>query len=297
MTKKVRQLVWYSLRLSLIGAFYFLGVSTSGCCGAGGGGDPAVPVLWPIPTNDIAWDAKSGLIYLSVPAEAGPNGNVILALAPQSGRIVHRQFAGSEPDVLALSDDGNYLYAGVNGSASVKRFKLPGLELDTSISLGAEFETGGGPFYAQDLQVAPGRAKTFAVSRSIYTSPQQVFSLAIFDDATARPIVAPRFDGIFDSLQWGDNDSALFAGDTSTTAASFYKLSVDINGVDVLRSYYNAFRYFAAPIHYAKASKRIFSDEGTVLESETGRQLHRFDVRGAMVPDELRNRNFLCDTY
>jgi hypothetical protein len=69
--------------------------------------------------NDLVWDAAHQLIYLSVPSLASANGNTVAALNPLTGAIEFSQFADSEPDALALSDDYQFLYAGIDGASSV----------------------------------------------------------------------------------------------------------------------------------------------------------------------------------
>jgi hypothetical protein len=57
------------------------------------------------------------------------------------------------PNVLAISDDSRLLNVGIDGA--VQRFLLPGLVSDINFSLPVD-SFGGGPFFALDLQVAPG---------------------------------------------------------------------------------------------------------------------------------------------
>ena len=92
--------------------------------------------------------------------------------------IISSQFAGSEPGILALSDDSHFLYAGIDGASRVQRFTLPDLGRDINYSLG----NGGfiiGANFAKDLQVAPGAPNTTAVTT-------QQGTVTIFDDATPR---------------------------------------------------------------------------------------------------------------
>jgi 6-phosphogluconolactonase (cycloisomerase 2 family) len=55
------------------------------------------------------------------------NGNAIAVLDLATVTIVGEQFAGSNPDVLSMSDDYQFLYASVRGSSSVQRFTVPAL--------------------------------------------------------------------------------------------------------------------------------------------------------------------------
>ncbi len=142
----------------------------------GGGSSPPFPFLInysPLVVNqaasDIVWDNNHQVLYLSVPSivtstgHPVSNGNSIVALNPLTGTIESTQFAGSEPDVLAISADDQFLYAGVDGAASVQRFTLPNLLPDLKYSLGADKLYGA--YFGVDIQVAPGLPHTTAVSR------------------------------------------------------------------------------------------------------------------------------------
>src|SRR5581483_3280213 len=73
--------------------------------------------------NDLVFDPVHRVILFSAPGAAGSNGNTISAL-DLSGNVISSEFAGSEPNVLALSDDGQFIYAGIDGASQVKRFAL-----------------------------------------------------------------------------------------------------------------------------------------------------------------------------
>ncbi len=112
--------------------------------------------------TDIVNDPVNEVIYLSVPGSAPTNGNTISVLNLATGQITSSPYAGSDPDVLAISGDSQYLYAGIDGAALVQRFTLPSLAMGISYPLGRNSYFG--PYYALDLQVAPGAPHTTAVS-------------------------------------------------------------------------------------------------------------------------------------
>ncbi len=191
-------------------------------------------------SNDIAFDAAHQLIYLSVPGTVPSLGNTVAVLDPTSTKIVGEQFAGSNPHLLAISSDSQFLYAGIDGAASVRRFTLPGLGIDVSYSLGADSFLG--PFTALDLQVAPGAPHTTAVTlANIGFSPSATGGITIFDDTTARPAKAPGLGGasggLFDSLQWGPDATTLYAANGESSGFDFYTLSVAASGVSLNHDY------------------------------------------------------------
>ncbi len=143
--------------------------------------------------NDMVWDPISQQVYLSVASSNGANGNTITELNPLNGQLGISQDAESEPDMLALASDGSCLYAGIDGTGSVQRFTLPNLGTDIDISLGSD-PTLGKPYYAMDLQTAPGSAHTIAVVRGILNdSPLEEGGVVVYDDAAPRPSSVPGF--------------------------------------------------------------------------------------------------------
>lgn len=218
-------------------------------------------------------------------------------MTPQA-TVSSAQPAGSNPNVLAISDDSKFLYAGIDGSASVQRFILPGLATDINYPLPAD-TFGGGPFFALDLQVAPGAPHTTAVTLAVSgSSPAAQGGITIFDDTTARPTITKGFGPgggggvLYDSLQWGSDSTALFAADNEDTGFAFYTLSVNSSGVTLNKTFANAFNSFTNRIHFDAGTKLVYADDGHVVNSSTGGPAGNFSVAGRMVPDSTLNKAF-----
>lgn len=245
-------------------------------------------------SNDLAWDQTNQMIYLSVPSTAGANGNTITALNPASAEIVSSVFAGSEPDSLAISGDNQFVYAGLDGSAAVQRFVLPSLTKDINYSLGTNAIFG--PYFALDLQVAPGAPHTTAVTLgNVGVSPSAEGGIVIFDDATPRAITAPGFStsgNLYDSLQWGSDATALYAANNEDTAFDFYNLTVSASGVVLDNDYRGVFSDFEIRIHYDGGTGLIYSDDGHIVNPSTGLPAGEFAASGVMIPDSTLNSAF-----
>jgi Abnormal spindle-like microcephaly-assoc'd, ASPM-SPD-2-Hydin len=243
--------------------------------------------------TDIVNDPVNQVIYLSVNGGAATNGNTISVLSLASAQITASPFVGSNPDVLAISDDSSYLYAGIDGSASVQRFTLPSLAPDISYSLGRN--NFFGPYYAVDLQVAPGAPHTTAVSLGIVDlGAPAIGGIEIFDDSTARPSNAVSADDFYCSLQWGSDDSAIYAANNEVSSFDFYVLSVNPSGIVLDVDHPNEFDAFEADIHFDARSGLIYSDDGQVVNPATGGPVGAYSVSGTnvMVPDSTINRAF-----
>lgn len=246
------------------------------------------------PSNDLVYDRAHQAIYLSVPNSVA-SGNSISVLDLASLTISGEQFAGSNPHVLAISDDDQFLYTGVDGTAAVQRFTLPALTPDMQYPLGSNFF---GPFFALDLQVAPGAPHTSAVTLGTPgSSPSALGGITIFDDASARPTIAKGFGPggggavLYDSLQWGADANTLLAANNEDSGADFYTLTVDPTGVTLKQDFPSTFRG-ARRIHFDLGSNLVYADDGRVVDPATGLYAGIFQTTGVMVPDSSLNTAF-----
>ncbi len=249
-----------------------------------------VPMIVSQGANDLVWDPMHQLIYLSVPSLAASNGNTVAALNPVTGSIQSSQFAGSEPDVLAISDDNQYLYAALDGASSVQRFTLPGLVPDITYSLGAVPTFG--PTFAMDLQVAPSLAHTTAVSRGVFnTSVSALGGVEIYDDAILRPTIADVPGALYDSLQWG-SDTTIYANNGEVASLDLYVLTASAGGVVQSGDYPNEFSSFFISIHYDSGTKLVYGDDGSVINPANGQRVGAFPASGLMTLDSTLKRAF-----
>ena len=260
------------------------GISASSTFLVGSAGGPGfAEVIVNQQAQKLVYDPGRQVIYASVPSSATTNPNTISVLDVNSLAITASQPSGSNPNVLAISDDGQFLYAGLNGS--VERFILPALTPDISYPLGSDFL--GHPHVALDVQVAPGAPHTTAVTiGSVSFSPSLDGPLTIFDDATPRPVV-PVGSNLCDSLQWGADATTLFCSSTQFSSDLFL-MAVDVNGVSIKQDVRNA---SANKIHRDAGTNILYGDNGNSVNS-SGLPVGNFNTFGAMAPDSGLNKAF-----
>lgn len=239
--------------------------------------------------NDLAWDPYQRKIYVSVPALSAVNPNTITVLDPFTGELEGSRFAGSEPDRLALSDDGQFLYVGLRGASSVERLTLPDLSQELSLALGRDPTYGA--FYAGDLRVAPGSPRTLAISLFTAGSTSASGGMVIYDDAAPRPTQGGGPTGSyyrFDSLQWGAAASELYASSASY-GYDLYAFSVDESGVVLRDTYRNAFSTYGVATRFDRGTGLLYAEDGRVIDPATGLLAGTYPVSGQygrrMVPD------------
>ncbi len=213
-----------------------------------------------LPTNELIWDAGRAKIYASVPSRAGVNGNSIAIIDPVTSAISY-VFIGSEPNRLAISDDGQYLYVGLDGAAAVRRLNLNTQTPEIQFTLGSD--SFFGPMYADDIEVMPGNPHTVAISRRNQGYSPRHMGVGIYDDGVCRPTTTPVHTGA-NVIEFGSSPEVLYGYNNETTEFGFRRMRVDQSGVTVIDVAANLISGFGMDIEYEGG--RIFSDGGRAID-------------------------------
>ncbi len=249
--------------------------------------------------SDLVWDSATGLLYESVSDQDLVHGNTIASIDPVAGILKSLESVPSGPNVLALSEDNQYLYIGFTGTASVERYDLPAITASLQIPLGAGNSTVNGANglgstdscdFAVSLQVAPGAPQTIAVTQgNVGIEPLGCGPVAIFDGATPRNDVAT---GDFSHLTWGADNTALYAqSDDAISTEYLAALSVSPAGVAFDKTLSSNI-YLGYRPHFDAGTGYIYSDGGAVTNPTDGTQVGNFMASGLMVPDSTLGRAF-----
>lgn len=110
--------------------------------------------------NDVVRDAADGTVYVSVSSSDPTSPNTIIPVNPETGAAGTPVAAGSNPDLLSISSDSSYLWAGLDGAYSVQRFLLPNLTKDISFAL--PLDSAGRAQQAVSLEAARESPHTVA---------------------------------------------------------------------------------------------------------------------------------------
>jgi len=177
-------------------------------------------------TNDLVYSSTTGRIYASLPSSAGSGGNSIAAIDPTTGSITSTTFIGSEPNKLALSDDGHSLYASLDGAFAIRRFDV------LTNTPGLQFSVGQDSFFGRynitDLAVAPANPGTVAIARQYGGVSPPEAGVAVFDNGVQRPNTGPGHLSGSDFLAFSASPSKLFG---SGPSAGIQILNLDASGV------------------------------------------------------------------
>jgi len=214
-------------------------------------------------TNDIVYDPVSGQIWASLPADAFFPGvpNSVMPIDPVTGAFGPAIQLPITPGKLAISDDGQFLYAAVGfGSSfgSVMRIHLP-----SRTAPDLPFQVGG---EVEDMEVQPGHPNVIAVSRKDAFSSPRHLGVAIFEDGVQRPSATPGHTGS-NVIEFSRNDpSRLYGYNNETTEFGFRRMRVDDDGVateDVTTGLIDGFS-----VDIELHGGRLYATSGRVIDPE-----------------------------
>ena len=115
--------------------------------------------------NDLIYNPSDDLLYASVPGN-GPSSlaNSVVGIDPFTGNIMKQFPVGSQPNRIALSDDGTQLYVGIDGAGAIQADRYGHWERGSAqISLGGGPGLYNPPYTATALAVLPGEPNSVAV--------------------------------------------------------------------------------------------------------------------------------------
>ena len=235
----------------------------------------------PLASKDLIRDPGSGKVYASLPSAAGTFGNSVVSINADTGIMGTPVYVGSEPHQLAVSDNGQYLYVGLDGAAAVRKVDLASQTAGLLINLGLTQREG--LRFTEDLEVLPGDPNAIAISRKNITSIPSFEGIAVYDDGVVRPVATSQFDAAF-SIEFSSSSDTLYGSANSV----FRKMAVTSNGVSVLSSFQ---QLLLGSVDIRYDSGRVYSTNGQVINPETGEILGAFVGGGGLVvPDVAAGR-------
>ncbi|HZH29791.1 MAG TPA: Calx-beta domain-containing protein [Pyrinomonadaceae bacterium] len=224
-----------------------------------------------LPASDVIYNAADQTLYASMPSTAGAAGNSIVSINPATGETGAPVFVGSEPNKLALSDDGRTLYVSLDGASAIRRFdtatRTPGLQF----SLGQD--SFHGSYSTNDLAVAPGKPNVVAVARYYPAVSPSTAGVAVFDNGVQRSKTGPSHIEGADFLAFSATESKLYG---SGYHYGLRTMTIDASGVTV-----EGKTSFEVRGSIKFANGLVYSSGGQVINPATSTLLGTFSGAGA----------------
>jgi trimeric autotransporter adhesin len=232
----------------------------------GGGSTAAVPVTFytvlGVDVTKMVYEPFSQKIYASVPSAATQlSGNTVVAIDPKTGSFPTPVFVGSQPTKLALSDDGNYLFIGLDGSNSITRFNLTTNATDLTFPVGTD--NFGTTLTARGISVAPGNSNLLAVDFGSW--PGNGLIDISGSTATRRANFTGPYTG--SSIKFADA-THVYTFDSDTSGSEFYRWNVTPTGLTQIdATTLNGMGGFSGAFQFLKGT--IFGNSGGIANPST----------------------------
>ncbi len=187
----------------------------------------------PLVTNHVVYDSFNQKIYATVPGSAASNPNTVARVDAATGAVEAYLPTGSEPDALALSSDGQYLYVGIDGASAVARINLTTNAVDQQFSLGTSPLSPQYPYHAGSIIPLPGQPQSVAVTRNYFGLSPSNDGIVVYDNGVMRTNILLRGYNIYDSVVASGSPARLYSYDNESTGYTFAQINVDANGLTV----------------------------------------------------------------
>ena len=239
--------------------------------------------------RDLAYDSTRQLLYASVASTDRSYGNRVVAIDPVGGTVRSSVFVGSEPNRLAISDNGQFLYVGIDGARSIRRVVLKDLTAELQFPAKAAVWTAS--FVADDMEVPPGQPHTVVIAIGNPNSGPRLTGIVVFDDGVPRPEVAPPPGNPGGHvITYSDVPTTLYGYNNENTEFGFRQMEVESNGIRETEVRQNLLYGFDTDIEFDRG--RVYATSGAVVDPQTGRLAGTFAATGFVAPDMIRNRVF-----
>ena len=244
------------------------------------------------------WDPVGKLLYIGTAEYDGAYPNSIVAVDGNTGSIVKTQKVGSNPDLLSVGANGQYVYVAYAGSTNMAQLPLPGLESPLTWTL--KNPSGSPVYWAGDMKAAPENAHTTAITLfNLESEPSETGGVVVYDDNAERQTFVPGFgssSNIYDAIAWGSTDQILTAACSQgcfygTPASPLYVFQVSQSGPTLAATGTAAFSL--GEIHSDFRTGLIYSDNGNVADPKTQAIVGSFNASGLVAPDSSLNRVFI----
>lgn len=224
--------------------------------------------------NDVIWDAVNRRLHVAVSASSPMSPSTIVSIDPVNGQTLAVVPVAPEPAVLAVSSDGQFLYAGLTRGGGMKRFVAATLTEDFSVPIGVSDPANFRFSEIRALAVSPTNPRTVAVVATNLYAVLVGAGVVIYDDTTVRPNTLNGFatlpTGFMEfnvvDVAWTSDGSAIYAAN-----GSWLNLAVDAQGVSLARvDWWNIGTSFRLD------NSQVYVDDGRVFDLPSLMQVGRF---------------------
>ena len=270
-----------------------------------GGRSNSVPLTvyqsLPISARTIVYDSVGKMLYASIPSESSANPNTVIPLDPSTGQTGAPIAVGNEPDLMAVSDDGSYLFVGLDADHAIRRINLKTLAVDETFSFPLDAELGL-KLTAHDMKVVPGSPQSVVVALWRNASPAEA-GVALFNGTGLVNYLANAGNSLaIDSFTFTSSPSTIYSIPFGFTSGFFSTLGVSSSGIQLISSGGVSCCDETVGSLVASDGTLLYTNSGEVWNPQTKKLLGTYTQSSSLfyepsvVPDASTGRTFFLDS-
>jgi hypothetical protein len=232
--------------------------------------------------QDLVFDPSRSVLYASIPGSSSAYGNCVVRIDPGTLSVTGSVFVGSNPDALAITDDAETLYVGIDGAYSLVEVALATGEVSAPVYLGTS-PTFGGPTTAGQIRAVPGSRSQYVVSRRYSAEYNEVASefsgLALYDGST----LLGSWNGVFgaDAIAF-TSPTTLYGFDDEDSSFYLYQFTVSSSGFAVASDVEDLISGYTTEI--TSEGGWLFATSGQAVNGATMLPVGQYDAVGTVWP-------------
>lgn len=295
-----------TLAASLVANIGELQVSVLNPTPGGGASAPQIITVYqslPLTANAMVYEPVSQLLFASIGTGSTNNPNTIAVINPAAGQVTKYLPVGNDPNHLAVSDDGQYLYVALDGDHTIQRINLSTFAIEKTFALPTDSLFG--QLTVADMKVVPGSPFTVVVALFRGADPAED-GIALFNAGGLvnwLPNDYPNYVTV-DSFAFIGTPPVVYSLpislSTPTAPGSFGVFTIDGAGIHQQTPSTPGPTQLATGSLLASDNKLLYTNDGQVwnppstLLGTYGSSL--FDVT-SVVPDDALGRTFFLNTF
>lgn len=246
----------------------------------------------PLSVNRIISHPNKEILYASVPSKAAaPYGNTLVIINAKKGKYQASEYIGSEPGPLAISNNGKYVYVGLDGSGSFTRYNTQTHKKELTFYLGSDPFVG--KYYVEEMAVFPDAPESVAISRKNKGYSPRHEGVVIFDNDKMRPKTSPGHTGANIIAFDGHSSEYLYGLNNETTEFGFRTFEVSSEGL-TKKSVFTAPTGFGTK--FIISGGFAYTTNGQKFDIKNGNLAGRFNASGSVAVDEnAKKAYFIAD--
>lgn len=249
----------------------------------------------PMAAADLIWDEGHGRLLASVPEAAeSDHANEVVAIDPETLEVTSSSATGLDPQKLAITSGGEYLYAALDENGSIAQIRLDDMALLTTFDVGRSEGFSPRVLKVDDMETVAGQPEMLVVSRCDRGIVPRHQGVAVYDHGIARPVKTPGHTGS-NVIEPSPDPTVFYGLNTESTEFGFRRMKIDANGITITDLTQNLVSRSDLDIHTGGGSQ-VFTTDGRVIDGDYSEAAGDLKAFGLVQPVLAENRVYFLES-